>query len=102
MTLAIGRRQFISAVAGSAVAWPLVARAQQPALPVVGFLTSRTREQAGYLVAALLAGLKEAGYSEGENFAIEYRYADGDYQRLPALAQSLVDRHVAVIVAGSE
>jgi putative ABC transport system substrate-binding protein len=90
----------MSMLGGAAVAWPFAARAQQSSLPVVGFLTSRTRAQAEYLVAALLAGLKEAGFSEGQNVAIDYRYAESHYERLPALAQSLVERGVAVIVAG--
>ena len=77
----------MSMLGGAAVAWPFAARAQQSSLPVVGFLTSRTRAQAEYLVAALLAGLKEAGFSEGQNVAIDYRYAESHYERLPALAQ---------------
>lgn len=93
------RREFISLL-GGATAWPLTARAQQPALPVLGFLSSRTAKQAEYLIAAFLDGLKRAGFTDGQNVAIEYRYADGHYERLPALAQSLVERRVAVIVAG--
>jgi putative tryptophan/tyrosine transport system substrate-binding protein len=85
MAIGIGRREFIGVLGGATVVWPLVARAQQPALPVVGFLTSRTPEQAEYLVAAFLGGLKEIGYVEGQNVAIEYRYAESHYERLPAL-----------------
>jgi putative ABC transport system substrate-binding protein len=93
------RRAFVGLLGGAA-AWPLAARAQQPALPVIGFLSSRTPKQAEYIVAAFREGLKEGGYIEGQNVAIEYRYAESQYERLPALAQSLVGRPVAVIVAG--
>jgi putative ABC transport system substrate-binding protein len=95
----VRRRTFIGLLGGAAV-WPLTGRAQQPPIPVIGFLSSRTPKQAEYIVAALRDGLKEIGYIEGQNVAIEYRYADSQYDRLPALAQSLVDRQVAVIVSG--
>jgi hypothetical protein len=68
------------------VAWPLAVRAQQESVPTIGFLTSRTADQAGYLIAALRNGLKETGSIEGQNLAIEYRYAESQYDRLPALA----------------
>jgi putative ABC transport system substrate-binding protein len=79
---------------------PLVGHAQGPALPVIGFLSSRTSEQGQYLVAAIRQGLKEVGYVEGQNVAIEYRWAEGHIDRLPALAAELVKRQVAVIIAG--
>ena len=94
------RRRFVTLLTGTIASWPLVAQAQQRALPVVGFLTSRTPGQAEYLVAAFLGGLKEIGFIEGQNVVIEYRYAESHYERLPALAGDLVGRQVAVIVAG--
>ncbi len=95
----MNRREFITGLGGAAL-WPETIRAQQPTLPLVGFLSSRTPKQAGYLVAAVREGLRDAGYLEGRNVAIEYRYADGQYDRLPALAADLVRSQVAVIIAG--
>jgi putative ABC transport system substrate-binding protein len=93
------RRPFIAGV-GSAAAWPVVARAQQAAVPVVGFLSAQSAE-ADYrnVTAPFLQGLKEAGYVEGQNVAVEYRYAENQLNRLPALAADLVRRRVAVIAA---
>ena len=93
------RRDFFGVLGGAVATWPLAARAQQPRTPVVGFLSSRSRTDSAHLLAAFHRGLSEAEYVDGQNVKIEYRWAEGRYDRLSAMAAELVDRQVAVLVA---
>src|SRR5262245_57631537 len=98
MAIHIRRRQFIVTL-GSAAAWPLAVRAQQPAMPLIGFLSSRSSGDSAAVIAALRAGLRESGFVEGQNLVIAFRWADGRYDRLPGLAADLVDQRVVLLFA---
>jgi len=94
----VRRREFITLLGGAGAAWPLAARAQQSALPVIGFLSSSLAEPYVPMVAAFRQGLQEVGYFEGQNVAIEFRWAENDWSRLPTLVADLINRHAAAIV----
>ena len=101
MAIHIRRREFIFTLGGAAAAWPLAAGAQQAAMPVIGFLRSTSSANSGHLVAAFRLGLKEAGFVEGQNVAVEYRWADNQLDRLPALVTELLRRPVTMIVGNT-
>src|SRR5262249_8092778 len=101
MIAGMTRRDFITLLGGAAAAWPLAARAQQSAIPVIGLLISGSREPLRQQISAIHARLKESGYVEGQNVSVEYRFAEGQFDRFPTLAAELVRRSVTVLVTSS-
>jgi hypothetical protein len=97
MAIHIRRRDFITLFGSAAASWPLAVRAQQPKMPVIGLLSPITADSASFLLEAYRRGLKDTGFVEGQNVKVEYRWADGHYDRLPALASELVNMRVSVI-----
>jgi putative tryptophan/tyrosine transport system substrate-binding protein len=97
----VRRREFITLLGSAAVTWPFVARAQQSAIPVVGFVSGRSPSSDAFLVEGFRRGLRENGFTEGQNVALEFRWADGRLDRLPAMAAELIERKVAVLFAGA-
>jgi putative tryptophan/tyrosine transport system substrate-binding protein len=95
----MGRREFVALLGGAAAAWPVAANAQQPTTPVIGFVQTGAQVAMAHMTAAFHRGLKEAGYVEGQNVEVVYRYADGQYDQLPALVAELIRRKVALIGA---
>src|SRR5215467_16182708 len=92
------RREFITLLGGATAAWPLGARAQQQSVPVIGFMSARSPEDSAHLLAAFRRGLADGGYVEGQNVSIEFRWARGQYDLLPAMAADLVSHRVSVLV----
>src|SRR5262249_36452921 len=101
MTVTIGRRELLAALGGAAAAWPLAARAQQAAMPVVGFVNGRSAEASVRQAAAFRKGLNEIGYVEGQNVTVEYHWLHGQYDRLPTLMAALVRRVAVIATPGS-
>jgi len=98
MIAGMKRREFITLLGGAAAAWPLAVRAQQPAMPVVGYLSARSAEADGPMLAAFRQGLADTGYVDGREVRIEIRFADGQYNRLPALMQNLIEQNKVALV----
>ena len=93
------RREFITLMCGGAASWPFAARAQQPPIPVIGYLSSRSPDNSADIITAFRRGLNETGFVDGQNVKIESRFADGNFDRLPTLAGELIARTVNVLVA---